>query len=93
MGHYSAAFQQMIATFLKGIFSGIWGYVVAGLGVLFTLLGLLSKAKKAGRDEVIAKTKEKEVETVKKAAKVERKVDATPADERRARLRKRWSRD
>jgi len=77
----------------KGIFSGLWGYVVAGLGILLTLLGLLSKAKKAGRDEVIAKTKEAEVENVKKAAKVEREVARTKPDARRERLRDKWQRD
>jgi len=77
----------------KGIFSGLWGYVVAGLGILLTLLGLLSKAKKAGRDEVIAKTKEAEVENVRKANEVEREIAVTKPDERRARLLDRWSRD
>lgn len=83
----------MISAFFRSIFSGLWGYVVAGLGILLTLLGLLFKAKKAGRDEVIAKTREAEVENVKKASKVERKVSTTKPDARREQLRKRWTRD
>lgn len=78
---------------IKGALGGIWGYLAAGIGILLTLLGLLSKAKKAGRDEVIAKTKEKEVENVKKAAKVEREVSVTKPSDIQRKLRDKYQRD
>jgi hypothetical protein len=42
----------MILAFIRRIGSGVWGYVATGLAVLITVLVTLSKAKKAGRDEV-----------------------------------------
>lgn len=77
----------------KGFLSGIWGYVAVGAAALVAILAALSKAKKAGIDEVVAKTKEKEVENVKKANEVEREILTTKPDVKRERLRRDWSRD
>lgn len=86
-------------TFLKGAFGmvtgalgGLWGYVAAVVATLAAILVALARAKQAGREEVVTKTLKKEVENVRKANEVERKIAATPADERRARLRERWTR-
>ena len=77
----------------KGFFSGIWGYVAVGSSALVAILVALSKAKKAGIDEVVVKTKEKEVENVKKANEVEREVLTAKPDVKRERLRDKWTRD
>lgn len=76
----------------KNALGGIWGYLAAAGAVLLAVLAIYNKGKSSGINEVVVKTKEKEVENVKKAAKVEREIAATPADERRARLRKSWTR-
>jgi hypothetical protein len=44
----------MVLDFLRRIGAGIWGYVAVALAVLTALLLALAKAKKAGKDEVIA---------------------------------------
>jgi hypothetical protein len=77
----------------KGFFSGIWGYVAVGASALVAILVALSKAKKAGIDEVVVKTKEKEVENVKKANEVEREIVRTKSSEKRSNLLDKWSRD
>ena len=77
---------------VKGVFAGIWGYVAAAGAVLIAILTIYRSGKSSGINEVVVKTKEKEVENVKTARKVEREIAATPADERRARLLKRWGR-
>ena len=77
----------------KGALSGIWGYVAVGASALVAILVALSKAKKAGIDEVVVKTKEKEVENVKKANEVEREIVRTKSSEKRSNLLDKWSRD
>jgi len=78
-------------SFLKLAFSKAGAYIAVGVATLFAVLAALSKAKKAGIQEAVLKTKEKEVENVQKAAEVERKNSAAPADDRRKRLRDRWT--
>jgi hypothetical protein len=74
---------------IKGALSGVWGYVAAGGAALLAVLVVLFQAKKAGKNEVVIETQEKEIENVKEANKVEREV----ADARRERLRDKWTRD
>ncbi len=83
----------MIWTAIKGMLGGVWGYIAAGLAALAGVILVLAKAKKAGRDEVVADTATKEIEDVRKAAEVERKVTTTRTDDVRERLRDHWSRD
>ena len=78
---------------VKGFLGGIWGYVAVGATALIAILAALSKAKKAGIDEVVVKTKEKEVENVKKANEVEREILTAKPDVKRERLRDKWTRD
>lgn len=78
----------MILDFIRRIGSGVWGYVATGLAVLITVFVTLSKAKKAGRDEVIAQSAKKEVDNAKSANKIEDDVAASPPDDVRDRLRK-----
>jgi hypothetical protein len=77
-------------TFIASLFKGAWGYVAAGLATLVAILAALSKAKKAGRDEVIVKNQERQAENVQKATEVERKVESATPDANRERLRK-WT--
>lgn len=76
----------------KSALGGIWGYVAAFGAGLVAVLAIYRSGKSSGQNEVIVKTKEKEVENVKTARKVERKVAALPPDELRKRLRDRWTR-
>jgi hypothetical protein len=78
---------------IKGALSGVWGYVAAGGAALLAVLVVLFQAKKAGKNEVVIETQEKEIENVKEANKVEREVAATKPDARRERLRDKWTRD
>ena len=78
---------------LKGSLSGAWGYLAAAAGALLAVLVVLSRAKKAGRDEVVVETQKKELENVKEAGKVEREVAAAGPAARRERLRDKWTRD
>ena len=78
---------------LLGGLGGLWGYVAAAGAALVAILAVLAKTKQAGRDEVITKQAKKEVENVKKAAKVEREIAATKPDVKRERLSKHWTRD
>lgn len=79
-------------SFLTGALKGLWGYVAAAGAALVAVLAIYRSGKQSGVNEVVVKTKEKEVEDVKKAVSVARKVDATPADDRAKLLRQRWSR-
>lgn len=83
----------MIWAAIKGFLGGTWAYIAAGLTALAGVLLVLSKAKKAGRDEVVAETATKEIEDVRKAAEVERKVVTAKPDDVIGRLRDEWSRD
>jgi hypothetical protein len=74
--------------FLRRVGAGIWGYVAVALAVLAALLLALAKAKKAGKDEVIAETATKEVDNAKQANKIEDEVSAARPDDVRERLRK-----
>ena len=78
---------------LKGGLGGIWGYLAAGLAALAGVVLVLAKAKKAGRDEVVAETGKKELKNVQTANEVERDVAVTKPDARRERLRNDWQRD
>jgi hypothetical protein len=80
-------------TLLKGALGGVWGYIAAGAGALLAVLVVLFQAKKAGKNEVIVETKEKEIENVQKANEVEREVAVSKPDARRERLRDKWTRD
>lgn len=80
-------------TWLLGLFKGAWGYIAAAGGALLAVLVVLFQAKKAGKNEVIVESQEKEIENVKEANKVEREVAAAGADARRKRLRDKWTRD
>ena len=79
-------------SFILGLFNGIWGYVAAAGAALVAVLAIYRSGKSSGINEVVVKTKEKEVENVKTARKVERKIDTIPPDELRKRLRERWQR-
>ena len=78
---------------LKGSLAGVWGYLAAAGGALLAVLLVLFQAKKAGKNEVIVETQEKEIENVKEANKVEREIAASKPDARRERLRDKWTRD
>jgi crotonobetainyl-CoA:carnitine CoA-transferase CaiB-like acyl-CoA transferase len=78
---------------LKLLFSKAGGYIAAGLAALVAILAALSRAKKAGKDEVIAAKAKKEVENVKEAQKVERDVATRRPDDVRERLRDKFGRD
>jgi hypothetical protein len=80
-------------TLLKGALGGAWGYIAAGAGALLAVLVVLFQAKKAGKNEVIIETQEKEIENVQKANEVEREVAVSKPDARRERLRDKWTRD
>jgi len=73
---------------LKGSLAGVWGYIAAGGAALLAVLVVLFQAKKAGKNEVIVETQEKELENVKKAAEVDRGVAVSKPDVVRERLRK-----
>jgi hypothetical protein len=73
---------------LKGLLSGVWGYVAAAGAALLAILLALREAKKAGQTEVIAESAKKEVEDVKKANEIERDVATTKPDAVRDGLRK-----
>ena len=85
-------------------FQGIWAVVKASswmaaaikigaivLGVLVTVGLVLSRAKKAGRDEVLVKQKDKALGHVKERQNVEDRVRREPDPV--GRLRDKWSRD
>lgn len=76
----------------KSALSGIWGYVAAFGAGLVAVLAIYRSGKTSGQNEVIVKTKEKEVENVKTARKVEQGVTASKPDARRKRLSERWTR-
>jgi ABC-type protease/lipase transport system fused ATPase/permease subunit len=78
---------------LKGGLAGAWGYIAAAGGMILAVLVVLFQAKKAGKNEVIVETKEKEIENVQKANEVEREVAVSKPDARRERLRDKWTRD
>jgi hypothetical protein len=78
---------------LKGGLAGAWGYIAAAGGMILAVLVVLFQAKKAGKNEVIIETQEKEIENVKEANKVEREVAAAKPDARRERLRNEWTSD
>lgn len=82
---------------LKGGLAGAWGYIAAGgaalLAVLVVLFQAKIQAKKAGKNEVIVETQKKEIEDVKTANEVERKVDAAKSADVHKRLLDRYSRD
>ena len=78
----------MIWGAIKGALGGIWGYAVAGLATFAAILIALAKAKKAGKDEVIAQTATKEVEHAKQANQIDRDVAVTKPDAVRERLSK-----
>jgi len=80
-------------SFLLGLLGGAWKYILAALGIIAGVLTVLFQAKKAGKDEVIAKTQEKELENVQTAAKVDQDVAATKPAARRKRLLDKWTRD
>ena len=73
---------------LKGLLSGIWGYIAAAGAVLLAILLALREAKKAGQNEVIAESAKKEIEDVKEAHKVEREIATAKPDAVADRLRK-----
>jgi hypothetical protein len=83
----------MIWGAIKGALSGAWGYIAAAGGMILAVLVVLFQAKKAGKNEVIVETKEKEIENVQKANEVEREVAVSKPDARRERLRDKWTRD
>lgn len=78
--------MRLLALLRAGV-SGIWGYVAAGGAVLLAVLLALAKAKKAGKDEVIAETATKEVEHAKQANQIDRDVATSKPDDVRDRLR------
>ena len=80
-------------TFLLGLLKGAWGYIAAAAGALLAVLVVLFQAKKAGQNEVIVETQKKEIEDVKTANEVERKVDAAKSADVHKRLLDRYSRD
>jgi len=77
---------------IMGGLSGIWGYVAAGVGVVVAILAALARPKQAGRDEVITKQAKKEVENVKEARKIERKIATDKPSDVQQRLRDKYSR-
>ena len=78
---------------LNLILSRAGAYVAAGVALLLGLLTVLSKAKKAGRDEVVAKVAEQEIKNAQTAKDVDSTVDRTkPADVQRE-LHDNYSRD
>jgi ABC-type protease/lipase transport system fused ATPase/permease subunit len=78
---------------VTGALAGAWGYIAAAGGMILAVLVVLFQAKKAGKNEVIVETKEKEIENVQKANEVEREVAVSKPDARRERLRDKWTRD
>jgi len=77
---------------LKGLLSGIWGYIAAAGAVLLAILLALREAKKAGQNEVIAESAKKEIEDVKQANEIDRDVAVSKPDAVAERLR-RYQRD
>ncbi len=77
----------------KNALGGIWGYLAAAGAVLLAVLTIYQKGKSSGANEVVVKTKEKEVENVKTAQEVERKIATTEPDANRERLRDKWTRN
>lgn len=82
----------MLKLILGGL-GGIWGYVAAAGAALVAILAVLAKAKQSGREEVITAQAKKEVENVKTANDVERKVSVTKPADVQQRLRDKYSRD
>jgi len=80
-------------TWLLGLFKGIWGYVAAAGAALVAVLAVYRSGKSAGATETVAKTKEKEVENVRKANEVEREIAVSKPADNRKRLLDNWSRD
>lgn len=78
-------------TWFLGLFKGLWGYVAAAGAALVAVLAVYRSGKQSGINEVVVKTKEKEVENVQKAQKVEREVSTTEPDARRDKLRDKWT--
>jgi hypothetical protein len=78
---------------VTGVLAGAWGYIAAAGGMILAVLVVLFQAKKAGKNEVIIETQEKEIENVQEANKVEREIAGTKPDARRERLRNEWTRD
>jgi len=78
---------------LIGLFAGGWKYLVGALGVVAGVMTLFFQVKKAGKNEVIAETKTKEMENVQTANKVEHEVTASKPAARRRKLLDKWSRD
>lgn len=83
-------------SWLSGLFGGVNKLWVALGGILSGVVAVLAiwrSGKAAGANEVVVKTKEKEVESVKEASSVEREVLTARPDDKRARLCDKWTRD
>lgn len=83
----------MIWGALKGMLAGAWGYIAAAGAALLAVLVVLFQAKKAGQNEVIAESAKKEIEDVKAANEVERKVDVAKSADVHKRLLDNYTRD
>jgi len=77
----------MIFDLAKRFLGGIWGYVAAAGAVAVALLLALAKARQAGKDAVKAEDAKKELDDVRKAAKVDQDVATAKPDDVRDRLR------
>lgn len=80
-------------SWLLGLFNGIWGYVAAAGAALVAVLAVYRSGKSAGATEVVAKTKETEVENVRTAVKIEHDVATRKPSDVQQRLRDKYSRD
>ena len=78
---------------ILGLFSGLWGKLAAVLGVVIGIVTMFFQVKKAGKDEVIAESKDKEIQNVQKANKIEHDVAISKPDAKRNELLNDWTRD
>jgi uncharacterized membrane protein YdjX (TVP38/TMEM64 family) len=78
--------------FLKGLLGGIWGYLVAAGAAVLGVFLLFQKGKTAGQNEVIVEKVEKEIENVKVAQQVERRVAVEQPGAVQQRLRDKYGR-
>jgi hypothetical protein len=77
-----------VITAIRAALSGVWGYIAAAGAALLAIGVLLASAKKAGKNEVLADSAQKEVDNARQAHEIEREVAVTKPDARRDELRK-----
>lgn len=77
---------------LSGLWSKVWGYVVAGGAVLALLAGIYLKGREDAKASIETKQVKKDLSDLKEANKIDETVRSLPESDVDAKLSK-WMRD